>query len=465
MEKKTLSLGAVFFSWMIVLSVVLLPVRECMGADPGELYKKFKMGTKPVSVAISNDGMTLETPAALKSIPSTEEDKDKLLKNEALSMAIGYCTFLEITGLAQRLADEGADAECVRDILDGVSINFWIASAWQESKFMFAGQSGFYQIDASPKVIAADAPWDKADHYKFLVNLPGGAEVKTDAALTKCDDVSFIWSSVEKGYFDASSCYGNLRKFVEYTKDDKDEPIQPPQYKPYKDFNLAKWAVMYNNKYSDSPTQYPFTIIGKAAPGEGKLYPGVGLGQVIGYFYNRGMFCFANYYFTSKEGDVFRITQVRLANQNISDAFGPSAKVEDIPMLETRLEYPLKSDNPTIDAVWWGGHYFWQIGWIVTVLNESHDRGDYYAEPISKEDLKDALEKLAGFYAQGRTGKKDDGRYIDEAVQAAIDELDNMTPEAGFMWDEEFNSPETFKNIAHITRKLVEVSTEKPEPK
>ncbi|MBU0574061.1 MAG: hypothetical protein KKH83_06270, partial [Candidatus Margulisbacteria bacterium] len=259
-------------------------------------YNTFVLSTGEVSVAISQSGKTL-VPLSVLALSS---DTTKGIKNSALAMAIGYCVFLKLSDLPADLSAAGATADEIDAIMTGENVNQWLATAFQEMAFdpiTVVKKSGYYQIDDEPATVA-EGMGSLSTYTEFLKSLRGGAGYVYPAALpplTSLDERGFVWSSVEKGYYEAKSY---IRNKTYYSGTGK----------PYPDFNLAKWAVNYSRAFES--TKYPFetSIITSTAPGE--LYAFNCLGQVMSYFYNRGQNPFTRY----------DLPQCKL----ITDAFGTS---------------------------------------------------------------------------------------------------------------------------------------------
>lgn len=407
MVKKILFFG--------LLAIILLPflINGCgQISSPSEYlptlsnYNSFTLSTKEVSVAISQDGVKL-VPLTVLAL-STEESKG--IKNSALAMAIGYCVFLKLTDLPAELAAAGANSAEVNDIMTGVNVNQWLATAFQETRFAPIAEvlkSGYYQIDDKPATVAEGM----GEYYTFLNDLTGGAEYVYPTnypTLNQINEKGFVWSSIEKGYYEAKS-YAKNR--VAYNN------------RPYSDFNLAKWAVAYTRK--NGTTTYPFntSIITSEAPGILGAFNC--FGQVMSYFYNRGQNPFVN-------PDTWPPSKV------ITDAFG--ANSTDLPLLENSATYEVGSS-----PVAYGKRYIWQLGWLNAQLNESKD---IYTDNISLQDVKDVLEILKGFYSGENTAS-------DEAVNAAIASAEAIEASN---WGQAYNSAQIFENIYYITSAMMEAS-------
>ncbi|OGC03846.1 hypothetical protein A2276_08350 [candidate division WOR-1 bacterium RIFOXYA12_FULL_43_27] len=369
-------------------------------------YNTFTLSTKPISVAISQDGVEL-VPLTVLALSS---DESKGIKNSALAMAIGYCVFLKLTDLENELTAAGATSAETNDIMTGANVNQWLATAFQETRFAPITEvlkSGYYQIDDKPSTVAEGM----GEYYAFLNNLDGGATFVYPTnypTLNKINEKGFVWSSVEKGYYEAKS-YSKNR--VAYNN------------RPYSDFNLAKWAVAYTRK--NGSTQYPFktSVVTSEAPGTLGAFNC--FGQVMSYFYNRGQNPFTN-------PDTWPPSKV------ITDAFGTSSS--DLPLLEVSATYEVGSSS-----VAYGKRYIWQLGWLNAMLNAS---ADVYTEEISLQDVKDVLTILKGFYS-GEVAAND------TAVVAAIASAEAIDASK---WGHAYNSAQTFENVYNITSAMMEAS-------
>jgi len=366
----------------------------------------FTLSTKSISVAISQDGVTL----APLTVLALSTDESKGIKNSALAMAIGYCVFLKLTDLPAELAAAGGTSSEIEAIMTGANVNQWLATAFQETRFAPITEvlkSGYYQIDDAPSAVAEGM----GEYYTFLNDLTGGASYVYPTAyptLNQINEKGFVWSSIEKGYYEAKSYTKNR---VAYNN------------KPYSDFNLAKWAVAYARNHA--ATKYPFktAVVTNEAPG--MLGPFNAFGQVMSYFYNRGQNPFVN-------PDTWPPSKV------ITDAFGTSST--DIPTLEISVTYEVGSS-----PVAFGKRYIWQLGWLNALLNESDQN---YEENISLQDVKDVLELLKGFYS---------GEDLDNdlAVEAAITAAEGIESSK---WGKPYNSRQTFENLYQITAAMMEAS-------
>src|SRR3989339_196557 len=231
-------------------------------------YNTFTLSTKPISVAISQDGVEL-VPLTVLALSS---DESKGIKNSALAMAIGYCVFLKLTDLENELTAAGATSAETNDIMTGANVNQWLATAFQETRFAPITEvlkSGYYQIDDKPSTVAEGM----GAYYTFLNDLIGGAEYVYPTnypTLNQLNEKGFVWSSVEKAYYEAKS-YAKNKSYYSGTG------------KPYADFNLAKWAVAYTR--NNGSTKYPFetSLVTSEAPGILGAFNC--LGQVMSYFY------------------------------------------------------------------------------------------------------------------------------------------------------------------------------------
>lgn len=494
MRKKPVNICLVLIT-AVFFSVLLSPVQA-------QEYKTFRLCTQKIDdVGISQTGIPLD-PMAVLQLPGSSS-KEQGIKNAALAMAIGYCTFLELTKLPDDLKAAGADAKLVDEIMRGENVNQWLATAWQESKFDVATttQSGYYQIDNPPAQVVENMHWIWVDgeepdwkrhakfYYPFMDNfetaqtkreLAGGTdynlldknrwwkgkESKTYEEnmppLTRADERGFVWSSVEKGYYEAITYIKNKNGAMPFCNADGDK-TQPADYKPYPGFNLAAWAV----KYAAIPeTTYPYPVVvdGKKYEAPGKLKAYNGLGMVMAYMYNRGQHPFINYYCQLTKEDIENIidrgkkagkspeeiqkeidaqqaglAKVRKACQYITDAFGKSA--EDVPALKDSCRYMPDGGDPA-DPLWWGGRYIWQLGWVNATLNE---RSEVYQEKITLEDVLSALNVLKGFYSHGNMDS-------DTAVEKGIAKAKGST------WGHAYNSPETFEGILAVTKAMMEES-------
>jgi len=417
MNKKTL-----IFTF-VVLMLLLLPFSLCFINGCGQVnssseeylpelstYNSFALCTKEVSVAISQNGLILKPLTVL----ALSSDEAKGIKNSALAMAIGYCVFLKLTDLPLDLIDAGATPAEINDIMTGENVNQWLATAFQEMAFSpieSVLKSGYYQIDDKPSTVAEGM----GSYYTFLNDLTGGAEYVYPTnypTLNQLNEKGFVWSSIEKAYYEAKS-YAKNRVYYSGTK------------KPYEAFNLAKWAVDYTRK--NGKTRYPFvsgTGVTTEAPGILGAYNC--FGQVMSFFYNRGQNPFVHY-------DNPLTPQCKV----ITDAFGTGPS--DLPLLEVSVTYEANGQS----GLAYGQRYIWQLGWLNAVLNESKE---IYTETISLQDVKDVLEILKGFYA-GEVATND------AAVAAAITYAETIEASK---WDKPYNSTQIFDNIYDIVDVMVE---------
>ncbi len=369
-------------------------------------YNSFTLSTKEVSVAISQDGVKL-VPLTVLALSS---EASKGIKNSALAMAMGYCVFLKLTSLPADLAGAGATSAEINDIMTGANVNQWLATAFQETRFAPITEvlkSGFYQIDDKPSTVAEGM----GSYYTFLNDLTGGASYiypTNYPTLNQINEKGFVWSSVEKGYYEAKSYAKNKAAY---------------NNRPYADFNLAKWAVAYTRK--NGTTTYPFktAIITNEAPGILGAFNC--FGQVMSYFYNRGQNPFVN-------PDTWPPSKV------ITDAFGTSSS--DLPLLEISATYEVGNSS-----VAYGKRYIWQLGWLNAMLNESKE---IYTENISLQDVKDVLTILKGFYS-GEVAANDTAVAAGIATAEAIESSN---------WGHPYNSAQTFENIYSITDAMMEAS-------
>ncbi len=372
-------------------------------------YNSFTLCTKEISVAISQDGTKL-VPLTVLALSS---DSSKGIKNSALAMAIGYCVFLKLTNLPADLTAAGATTLETNDIMTGVNVNQWLATAFQEMRFASIQEvlkSGYYQIDDEPSTVAEGM----GTYYSFLKKLTGGAShiwPNDYPILNQLNEKGFVWSSVEKGYYEAKS-YAKNKTYYSGTG------------KPYPDFSLAKWAVFYTRKHK--ATTYPFKTTAVTSDAPGSLGSFNCLGQVMSYFYNRGQNPFARY----NDWEPARL---------ITDAFGTN--ILDIPALEVTMTYEASGSSPLA----YGKRYIWQLGWLNAMLNESTN---IYTEKISLQDVKDVLEILKGFYSGENTND-------DQAVNAAITYAEAIDSSK---WGQAYNSTQTFENIYNITSAMMEAS-------
>jgi len=375
-------------------------------------YNSFTLSTKDISVVISQDGVTLSPLTVL----ALSTDGSKGIKNSALAMAIGYCVFLKLTDLPSDLAAAGATSAEINDIMTGVNVNQWLATAFQETRFAPITEvlkSGYYQIDDDPSTVA-EGMGSLATYTEFLRDLQGGASYiypTNYPTLNQINEKGFVWSSVEKGYYEAKSYIRN-------------KTYSSATGKPYASFNLAKWAVDYTR--ARGTTTYPFktALVTSEAPGVLGAYNG--LGQVMSYFYNRGQNPFSSY-------DTWPPSKL------ITDAFGTSSL--DLPALEVSVTYEAAGSSPLA----YGKRYIWQLGWLNALLNESKD---VYTADISLQDVKDVLEILKGFYSAEDTAS-------DAAVEAAIATAEAIETSK---WGHPYNSEQTFNNIYAITSAMMEAS-------
>lgn len=490
MKKRLLAVCAalvavVFFSVSSVLAAQPKPGKSRDAGKPADAgarkeapeYKTFRLSTKKISIGISQEGKTLD-PMAVLQLPESLS-KEQGIRNAALAMAIGYCTFLELTKLPEDLKAAGADDALASKIMRGENVNQWLATAWQESAFeKNVTQSGYYQIDNPPSGIVGNMWGVERPYYLFLEKLPGGTDYNSInkpwkpneplPPLTKMDERGFVWSSVEKGYYEAISYIRNKNGMVSFYSADGGTGDPVKDFKPYPGFSFAGWAVKYAKTIP--ATKHPYPVDGEQAPGELQAYNGFGM--VMAYMYNRGQFPFLNYYhyFTQAQKDEIRkagkaaqppwtdeqienaITaavkgadRVRKACQYITDAFGKNP--DDVPALDKICKYDYNKKGDPSDPVWWGSRYIWQLGWLNAMLNECET---VYDEKIILKDVESVLNILKGFYSSGDTAN-------DATVQAGINEARKLT------WDYRYNSPETFENILAVTKAMMENSRKEAE--
>lgn len=416
-------------------------------------YQSFNLSLDPITVSIAQEGATFTAKDQLK-IDGNPTD----LKDSAIAMAIGYCVFLSLSDVIKDLQDNGADTARLDEIMTGMSINQWMATAFLESNFVkTTAHSGFYQIDNAPSEIAGNMP--NNTHYTFLTKLNGGAKygpgqpitdpnLKTTdnpngyvyekdangnvimvtgypppdyqpalvpkvatmaAVLCEMSEKGFVWESVEKGYYDNVSYTANKTANA--------------QNIPYKDFSLAKWVLDY--AVNQQPTQAPFIF--KTGPGTTNpipdsnvfIQPYSALGMIISYLYNRGQMPYAS---TLPQSTMY--VKVLANNEAFETEFN---------------SYPSGEDG-----VSYGMRYIWQIPWLVTMLNQSKN---VYSENISESDVEAVLNVLKGFYNGGdATG--------DTVVEAGI----TAARDSKLVWGKSYNSTDTFNSIMAVTKAMLDAS-------
>lgn len=452
-----------FFLLTISFFVTYLALADTQDYD----YKSFHLSMDPVTVSIVQEGATF-TPKIDLNISNTSNG----LKDSAIAMGMGYCIFLHLTDVVSDLKHSGADDNLVNKIMSSMSINEWMAIAFQESAFRKdnVAHSGFYQIDNSPFEIASNAGNTNVEnYYLFLKKLNGGAtfgpgEPKTDpkcitddnpkgyvyerdkdgkiiyeekwiwnpekqisekklvpknvpnmAVLCELTEKGFTWASVEKGYYDA----------VSYIVNKNSIKVNSDSYIPYKGFNLAEWIVKYSK--DEKPTKAPYYSDGVIVYEKKYLYipdksayisPTSSLGIVISYLYNRGQMPYANY----------ALPQSKLYVDVLIHHLAFQESFEDFPSGQ--------------DAVAYGKRYIWQVPWLFTMLNRSKT---IYTEKISLNDVLAVLDMMKGFYS-GEEFKND------VVIQATIDEANKLK------WDYPYNSPQFFDNIYKLTELMLDKS-------
>ncbi|GAB6042912.1 hypothetical protein [Endothiovibrio diazotrophicus] len=351
-------------------------------------YRRFRLGLDPIHVSISHTDGHLYPDDALSQVTS--------LKNSALAMAIGYCAFLELTGLPADLKAAGADDETVNAILNSENVNQWLATSYQESQVTGGLGSGFYQIDNAPADLAQNAQnsTDKGPWYAFLTPLAGGA-AQPNAPINAESATAFVWQSVEKGYYEALSYLINKQARGDI---------------PRPGFDFARWAVDYATH--QTATHYPLPA--DEHPGI-DIEPTLGFEQVMSYLYNRGQYPFVH--------------PDAPSSLPVIELFK-----EDVPVNQA-LPY---SEDP--DA--WGQKYAWQLPWLATLLDRSKSS---YQEPISADDVVTALELLKGFFSGGN-------RDADPAVDAGIDAAKALT------WGDAYDATSTFDNLYRVTLAMMEAA-------
>lgn len=334
-------------------------------------YQTFILNLDTVSVSISHSGMSLDPETGLSRVTG--------LKNSALSMAAGYCTFLRLTDIAGDLKTAGADDDLVNDILAGENLNQWVATSFQESTLKGGQTSGFFQIDNAPSDIATNAPSAQADYFAFLNKLKGGAVLPT-APINQDTAQGFVWQAVEKGYYEAISY---LRNKVDFTGD-------------LKDFSFARWAVEYAR--NQRPTHAPLNMDEHK---DTDISPAYGFEQAMSYMYNRGQFPFARL-------DI-------PPGMYLIPLFSSGGAINE--------KLPYDGDD-------WGLKYVWQLPWLCTLLNSGTK---IYDETISKDDVTGFLEILKGFFNGGDTSK-------DEAVDAGMAQAGELSWDKPFNGPETFGN-------------------------
>jgi len=369
------------------MSVLLISIICCcfsiVLSATSNTYEEFNLTQSPITLSISNRG-ALDAGTALNTSILNE-------KQCAIAMAIGYCTFLNVSGVEQDMTTAGLSSSEISNIINTFNVNEWLATSFLESDIQGGISSGFYQIDDLPSNMQSDASqqvWsqqekkmvyilgDKEGYFNFLKGL-GTTNLYAN------NQESFIWESVEKGYYE-SLAYLLNRENSE------------------KNFNFAQWSGVYsldqsaNTHYPLSETEFPNVM----------LSPNLGFAQSMWYMYNSGY---------SPFGNNSPLLQVWLQSNNT---------------FQNVIQY--NNGNPH-DA------YIWRMGWLVTLLNQSTDQ---YNESVSLSDFEGVLNILSGFYTQGNPGN-------DDVVKAGLQEAASLT------WGYPYNSSETFNNINSVVETML----------
>ena len=396
-------------------------------------YQAFRLSVSNGSVPISQGGETFNAKTLLGTIPDatmtpvTDSStpvwarnaniSDVTFKKAALSMALGYSVFLQLTNLPAELKAAGGDEDTVNAIVNGMNVNQWLATAWQESKFNYAEHSGYYQIDNSPADLKQNS---QNSQYAFLTKKQGGAALNlknassVDAFLNYMDIRGFVWQSVEKGYYEAISYNRNKSGYGDVPIAAKDGG-----------FSYAKWAVTYAKNPANA-TMYP----ADCAKMPVAIPPALGFAQTMSLMYNRGQFPCV--YPTLSAG--------KLLVPLFQDS---SASIAD------KIDYKAVKDA-SADPEIWGQAYVWQLGWVNAALNNSSNT--FYSDKISFADVKAMLQTLKGFYgSSSRTTVGDTSvlAFTDVAVDGAIAKAETMG------WNVAYNSQAAFDNMAAIAKYLL----------
>ncbi len=346
-------------------------------------YEQFNLTQTPITLSISNLG-SLDADTALNNSILNE-------KQSAIAMAIGYCTFLNVSGVEQDMVSAGLSSDEITNILNTFNVNEWLATTFLESDIQGGIGSGFYQIDDLPSNIQSDAAqqvWDqqeqkmvyvlgsKEGYFNFLQGL-GTTNLYAN------NQESFIWESVEKGYYESLAYLLNRENSAN-------------------NFNFVQWSNVYSLNQS-ATTHYPLSIT--EFPNV-TLSSDLGFAQSMWYMYNSGYAPF---------GNNSPLLQVWLQSNNT---------------FQNAIQYD--NGNPH-DA------YIWRMSWLVTLLNQSTDQ---YNENVSLSDVEGVLNILSGFYAQGNTAN-------DYVVKAGLQEAESLT------WGYPYNSPYTFNNINSVVETML----------
>jgi hypothetical protein len=398
-------------------------------------YKQFYLSLEPIQVSISNENLKLDPVVAL------DIDEVGNIKDSALAMAMGYCIFLELTKIDKDLLEASNNKTgFVNDVMSGLSVNYWLTTVWQESHLAmdvggraqnYPAQSGLYQLDIEPLELynSVHRPYgetgtrETAAYYNFLKDLNGGTnygpgEGKKDAILCRVDQQGFIWASLEMAYYTAYSYNANKDSYNNI---------------PYKDYSVNDWFVKYIHN-SKNTTNFPFdkgpiTVDNKKCeiPEEGSEINSYYIGtQFLGFLYNRGQQPFANPHL--EQCKIF----INMINEESALAEG------------TMVPYPKTNEEEPNEFVRYAKRYFWQFGWVITMLNKSHN---HYTEIIKYEDVESVLTKLKGFY----NGENKDDQAVEAGIKAA----------KALNWDKQYDSPETFENIQKVTKAMMDASLKK----
>jgi len=405
-----------------------------LGAAPA-VAGNFKLNTGTYTVPIAYDGAKVDVRTILGTIPTytdvysgptkwarTAKIDEGTLKTAALAMALGNSIFLQLSDLeadlkATTLADKNLDKTAIAaKVVDSMGVNQWFSTALQESRFVYAEHSGYYQIDNAPADIltnASGAPTArKASKYKFLRNLKGGASANLyvdssgkGAVLNFMNLQGFVWASVEKGYFEAVGYNINKTAYND---------------QPAKGFSFPQWAMNYAATAANA-THYPLTTTQLSGM---NLDPSLGFPQAMGLLYNRGQYPFV--YPAIYPGSV--LNPVLAGNGTVT--------------FQSKIAFQVpksKDDPPDV----WGSAYVWQLPWLISAQNAT---GELYQEKVSAAEVVTMLNLLKGMYNGA------DATKADAVVDAAIALVGKLS------WDQPYKSDTTYDNIQKVAKAILDAS-------
>lgn len=186
-------------------------------AEP-DTYQIFQAACVNVSVPIIQEDATAAIGTFFTSCGDSK-DVSNGTKCAALGLAHGYLTLLNLTGIETTATTSQSDADALVKIIKTLGPNFFLATAWQESRFLLPGKSGYYQLDFSPcnygyesvnafgyDSSTAQAKKNFMARYEFLTYADRVKTIngqKTSLNVDQPDVKVFCTASIIKAYLDA----------------------------------------------------------------------------------------------------------------------------------------------------------------------------------------------------------------------------------------------------------------------